>query len=1044
MRCHMPNPALYTEHIDSQAPALRLLEKIGFSVLSPDAALAVREGSISNVLLRTVLEEKLQDLNQIIYKGRSYDFSDGNIHEAIEALRNLPEGGLVHTNEKAYDLLTLGKSLEQEIEGDRKSHPLYYIDWENPNRNAFHATYEYKVAGRTENKILDIVLFINGIPFVAIECKRRDGDDAVGAGLRQIINYQNVIPQLFHYTQLVISAQPNEAKYGTVGTEERFWSVWREEDDAEAALIPLLKGEGPGGSDRLPTEQDRSLWSLCRPERLLELAYYYSVFDAGVRKIARYQQYFAVKHIMKRVRQFDENGRRKGGVIWHTQGSGKSLTMVMLGKALSLAEDITGSRVVLVTDRKSLDKQIEKTFRHCGKQPVRARSGSHLVELLLDDRIEVITTLVNKFDTAIKRYGNFKSENPNIFVLVDESHRSQYGQLNARMRQVLPKACYLGFTGTPLLKQEKNTARKFGGIIEPAYTIERAVEDKAVVPLLYEGRHPKQIANEKQIDRGFERLSSPLVAEQKRDLKKKAIRKESVMGTQQAVEEVVYDIIDHYVDNWQGTGFKAQLAVSGKAEAIRAHQIMSQDGRVKSAVVISPPDEREGERDDIDPKTEVIRFWREEITERFADADEYQEHVVDLFNEEDGVEILIVVSMLLTGFDAPRNTVLYIFKNLREHTLLQAIARVNRLFEGKDFGYIVDYWGILEDLDAALTSYGALSGYEEEDLAGAIISVREEVDKLGQYHSDLVDHFASVKNKEDIENLERFLGNEEKRDTFYDLLARFSKTLQLAASTTYYYDVTPEGIQSRYLRDLKFYQRLRKSVRLRYHEAIDYREYDNRVRKLLDRHIAVDDIERIIEPVDILDREAVLEELGRLGASTAAKADAIASRTKKVLTERMDEDPVLYQRLSELIDEAIDKFYQHRIDEQAYLNLVAQYERQAQTGETSRTPSILHGHPEALTYFRMLMKEIGESQNGSDEQVDAEILAKAGLKIESIIESLKIVDWQKNPDIEMQMRGDIEDYLIESSLVDVSVPEGFDSIDRILDAALTSAKRRAE
>ena len=1024
---------------------MRLLEKLGYTVLTPQEAHDARGRSTSEVLLRSILEKKLHEINEITYKGRTYDFSDGNIHEAVEALRNLPDGGLVYTNEKAYDLLTLGKSLEQEIEGDRKSHPLIYIDWEHPDRNDYHVTYEYTVSGREEDKRLDLVLFVNGIPFTLIECKRRDEEDAVGAGLRQLRNYQKHIPRLFHYAQLVISAQPNAAKYATVGSEERFWSVWRDEEDVDAALRPLLAGDGPHGTDRLPREQDRALWSLCRPERLLDLSYGFVVFDAGVRKIARYQQYYAVKHIMKRVRQWDENGRRKGGVIWHTQGSGKSLTMVMLAKALALADDVAGARVVVVTDRKTLDKQIATTFRHCGKEPVRARSGAHLAELLMDDRVEVITTLVNKFDTALRRYGDFQNPSPNLFVLVDESHRTQYGTLNARMRRVLPKACYLGFTGTPLMKKEKNTARKFGGIIDPAYTIEKAVRDRAVVPLLYEGRHPRQQVHQKQLDRGFDRLTGSLPDEQQADLKRKATRKQQLLGTQQTLEEVVYDIIEHYIQTWQGTGFKAQLAVTRKSDAVRAHEIIKKDGRIKSAVVISSPDQREGEEDDDDPRAEVVRFWKEEVADRFGDDEAYDRHVLDRFNEEAGIELLIVVSKLLTGFDAPRNTVLYIFKNLREHTLLQAIARVNRLFDGKDFGYILDYWGLLEDLDKALTSYSALSGFAEEDLAGTVKSVREEVDKLGQYHSDLVQLFDPVENMEDIEAMERFLKDEEIRHTFYERLSMFSRTLQMAMSTEYYYDRTPEDLQERYQRDVKFFQRLRKSVRLRYHEAVDYREYENRVRKLLDTHVSVDDVEQIIQPVDILDRDAVLREIERLGGSIASKADAIAARTKKVLHERMDEDPILYQRLSKLIEEAIQDFYKHRIGEQAYLKRVLHLEEQMQTGAILGTPRILHGKPEARAFFGVLKNELVEqAQNGSAVDLRPERLAEAGLRIEALIEDLKIVDWHRNADVEKQMCSEIEDYLIESGLVDVGDPEGFDQIDRILDAAIRIAKSRAE
>ncbi|MET0253390.1 MAG: DEAD/DEAH box helicase family protein [Terrimicrobiaceae bacterium] len=269
--------------------------------------------------------------------------------------------------------------------------------------------------------------------------------------------------------------------------------------------------------DREPTAQDRLLWSLCRPERVIEIARQFVLYDEGgtVKRVARYQQYFAIRRTLERVRQRDPQGRRKGGVIWQTQGSGKSLVMVLLGKALALDETIRNPRVVLVTDRIDLDEQIWKTFHQCGKDPQMAKTGRHLQELLKDDRVAVITTVLDKFRAAANVSVGLRNEDDNIFVLVDESHRSQYGEANIRMMNTLPKACFIGFTGTPLMKSEKNTAQKFGGFIEPAYTIRDAVEDEAVVPLLYEGRHVIQEVNKNIVDSMFDAMCEGLSREQK-------------------------------------------------------------------------------------------------------------------------------------------------------------------------------------------------------------------------------------------------------------------------------------------------------------------------------------------------------------------------------------------------------------------------------------------------------------------------------------------------------------------------------------------------
>ena len=321
------------------------------------------------------------------------------------------------------------------------------------------------------------------------------------------------IPRLFTYTQVLLAVNKNEAKYATVGTPKEFWSVWDELEDAERDVNAcinkalsskdkdaLFSGEFASARshfdalERLVTEQDRCLYSLCRPERLLEIIFGFIVFDVGSKKIARYQQFFLVRAAMKRIKQKDSEGRRMGGIVWHTQGSGKSITMVMLARALSLDPELTNPRMILVTDRKDLDKQLGNTFAACGLDKERATSGRNLIRHI-KNRVGIITTLINKFDKALSAE-KYVDDSPDIIVLVDESHRTNFGSLAARMRQMLPNACFIGFTGTPLLKEEKNSFARFGGLIEPHYSVRRAIEDKAVVPLLYEGRHVEMEQNQ--------------------------------------------------------------------------------------------------------------------------------------------------------------------------------------------------------------------------------------------------------------------------------------------------------------------------------------------------------------------------------------------------------------------------------------------------------------------------------------------------------------------------------------------------------------------
>jgi len=533
----------------------------------------------------------------------------------------------------------------------------------------------------------------------------------------------------------------------------------------------------------------------------MDLVYKYTVFDGPDKKICRYQQYFAVQDTIKKVTQLNADNNRKGGVIWHTTGNGKSLTMVMLSKVLALEPSINSSRIIVVTDRISLDKQIYKTFLSCGKQVKKAKNGADLVALLKDKGNEIITTILDKFETAAKK-GTFKDESSNIFVLVDESHRSQYGSANVNMHKILPNACYIGFTGTPLLKSEKSTAKKFGGFIHK-YTIDQAVKDGAVLPLLYEGRSAKLSINKKQIDKGFDRLVAPLSEDAQKDLKRKFASISKIYESDNIVNEIAFDISEHFCKSWKNTGFKAQLAVPKIDTAIKYQKYFENQTnpklKINTAVVFTPPDSRKDNEDVWKESTSESKKYWDALMKKYRNQDEYEKWVIDNFKEPTNtVELIIVVSKLLTGFDAPRNTVLYLAKSLHSHNLLQAIARVNRLFKGKSQGHIIDYVGILGKLDEALTDYADLEDFDAEDLTNAVVDMREEIRKVPLRHADVLDIFKGVYNKSDIEALERHLSAKDVRDRFYSALSAYAKVLHTALSSDVFYDEFSE-------RDIQFY-----------------------------------------------------------------------------------------------------------------------------------------------------------------------------------------------------------------------------------------------
>ena len=1032
----------YREYNDSQKPALNLLQKMGWQYLSPEEVFTARGETFTNVILDDVLAQQLSKINAFEYKGESYKFSTGSIQGAINALKNVPNEGLVQTNERVYDLMTLGKSFNETVQGDRKAYTVNYIDWQNLENNIFHITEEFEVEGGKGKRRPDIVLFVNGIPFVVIENKRRDKNDSIDEAISQTLRNQREkegIPRLFYYAQLVLAVHPNEVKYGATGTPAKFWSVWKEDVEREITKLLKKKTNDTLPEERLVTEQDKGLYALCSTKRLLDIVYKYVVFDGPDKKVCRYQQYFAVQETIQRVKTKNKEGNRQGGVIWHTTGSGKSLTMVMLSKALALDTTIDSPRVIIVTDRISLDKQIFKTFVNCGKHVKKAKSGNDLVELLQDKGNEIITTIIDKFEIATKR-ASFKDTSQNIFVLVDESHRSQYGSAHANMKRIVPNASYIGFTGTPLMKSQKSTSKKFGGFIHK-YTIDQAVKDGAVLPLLYEGRSAKLSINKKQIDKGFERLAAPLSEEAQKDLKKKFATIGKIYESDHVIEEIAYDISKHFRKNWKGTGFKAQLAVPRIDTAIKYQKYFESqtDGDIKinTRVVFTPPDSRQN-NDDVwsETSSESQKYW-EQILERFNDQESYETWVVDRFKEETNeVELIIVVSKLLTGFDAPRNTVLYLAKPLVAHNLLQAIARVNRLFKGKEHGHIIDYVGVLGKLDEALTEYSALEDFDEEDLKNTVIDVKEEIRKVPIRHAEVWDIFKGVYNKDDIEALERHIAEKDVRDQFYERVSAFARILQTAlASDDFYIEFNAEQIGF-YKSELKKFQSLRLSVQFRYAEKISYKEYEPRVRKLLDTYIDADEVQVLTKDVNIFDKNMVEEALETYGKTPASKADFIAHQMKKVITENMEKDEAFYKKFSQLIEETINDFYEGRLTEKEYLEAMQKTRDDLVNGYQDGIPESVQNNPRARAFYGALNEVLNRKL---DKELSKQKVAEAGVEIEAIVNNLIITDWKKNVDIQNRMENQIEDYLI-GKRGQFGIEISFDEIDAILIKCLRVAK----
>lgn len=1067
-------PSYIEDHI-SQLPALQMLIKMGYTYISPEEALQLREGRKTNVLLRDILKTQLQKINKIEYKGQTHEFSDTNVELAINELKELPMHlGFINANQHFYDLITLGKSFEQTIFGDRKSFSFKYIDWENPENNTFHVSEEFAVtrSHRSDTYRPDIVLFINGIPMVVIECKSNAIKSPVEEGISQHLRNQQEdgIRDLYVYSNLLLSLAVSDAKYATTATPAKFWSVWKEkftnakeENDFYQNLHNLKQEDLPkdihtevfktrywstiryfqelGKLELAVTTQDQLLYSICRPKRLLELVFRFILFDEGIKKVTRYQQYYGITKTIKQIEKTGHSGKRKGGVIWHTQGSGKSLTMVMLAQQIALSKKIKNPKIILVTDRVDLNTQITETFQKCNIPVEEASTGKHLIELLKNNSDAVITTIINKFKAAVNQEpeGFGSSE---IFVLIDEGHRSQYKTFNVKMQKTFPNGCFIAFTGTPLMKSEKNTADKFGGVIDE-YTIKDAVEDGVVVPLLYEGRHNSITVNEKPLDNFFDKVSEPLTKYGKAGLKRKYSSKNAINKADQVVYDRAWDISEHFVGFIQNTGFKAQLVAPNKTTAILYRKYLNEIGKLTSEVVISAPDTRENYDDAFEENENLVQSFYKSMMDKYGTQEKYEKSIINAFKYQENPEIIIVVDKLLTGFDAPKNRVLYLTRSLKEHTLLQAIARVNRLAEGKDYGLIVDYYGNLENLDKAIEIYSGSDEMNPDDVKGSVTNVKDIIKDLPQVHSEVWDIFSAIKNKYDTEAYAVHLGDEEQRHLFYEKLSKFIRLFSLAMATIEFNDVKNDTVIEKYKKDSKFFIQLRIDVKRRYFDQIDYKAYESQVQKLIDKHITTEgEILKITEPIDIFNKQERDNEVEKL-IGKAAKADHIAARTSKGITIKMDEDPIFYKKLSELIKETILDYKQSRIDETEYLLRIKDIEERFLMGKQDDVPAIIEGNKIAVAFYNFINAKLIVFLE--DRLQNAEV----ALKIQELIKNTTtendrtIVDWKLNKEIEKQIWSELDDYFYSLSLeMDHQIP--FDILDDFVEEVIKIAKKQMD
>jgi len=914
-------------------------------------------------------------------------YSETLIKKAVDKLKkctNRSQVSLYDLNKETYSLLRYSAKEREKLGQHKKD--VEFIDWENPENNHFAIAEEVTVKGN-RTKRPDIVLYVNGIAIGVLELKR--STISVSEGIRQNIGNQNdaFIKPFFATVQLVMAGNDTEGlRFGTTETTEEYYLTWKEKGLEEANRL------------------DRDILQLCEKKRILEIIHDFIIFDSGIKKICRHNQYFGVKSAQEYAK------KHEGGIIWHTQGSGKSLTMVWFAKWVR--EHITDSRVLVLTDRDELDEQIEGVFWGVNETIYRTKSCRDLVEQLNKKDKWLLCSLIHKFGRAgargepdvdtylseIRRNlpRNFEAKG-DIFVFVDECHRSHGGKLHEAMKELLPKATFIGFTGTPLLKIDKrNSVGMFGAYIH-TYKYHEAVADKIVLDLRYEARRVDQnIVSQDKIDAWFEERTQGLTDVAKAALKRRWGTMQSLLSSRSRLEKVVFDILDDFYrkDRLASGRGNAMLVASSIYEACQYYEIFQAQGFLKCAVVTSY---EPGALNTADREYTIYQKMLNGVT-----TDDFEREAKKKFIEQPGqMQLLIVVDKLLTGFDAPPATYLYIDKNMQDHGLFQAICRVNRLdTEDKEYGYIIDYRDLFKKLEKAVTDYttNAFEGFDKDDVLGLLKDRLEEGKKDLEEALEIVralcEPVAPPKDSAayiryfcgDVENPYALKENEVKRVKLYKAVSHLHRMYADIAN-----DMAKAGFtkdQAKAIeREVKHYEQVRMEIKLASGDYINLKKYEQAMRTLIDRYISAEESEKLtafddMTLVDLIVKkgdDAINELPDAVKQNQDATAETIENNVRRLIIDEMPTNPKYYQQMSELLDELVKQRKRSDIEYKAYLAKIIELTKQVKNPENSTYyPSTVNTKAKQALFDNL----------GQDE-------AKALATHEAVMESRQ-ADWRGN------------------------------------------------
>ena len=989
------------EYDKVEAPAIEQLKQLGWSYihgaeLSPEQN---ERGYMRDVVLESRLEASIKRINPWI--------SDENLRKVMRELTHPNFAGLMEYNHAIYQTLVNYMSVEQNLGKGRKGQTVKIIDFDNLDNNEFLCTNQFKVEGVNQNIIPDIVCFVNGLPLAVIECKSPYISSPMQEGVNQLRRYANLrqphndegAEKLFWYNQLMVSTCRDQAKVGTISSTGQHYGDWKDaypftDADLSAPIESEIELSSPvcyAGDFAEPkpvTAQQRLLAGMFSRDNFLDILQNFVIYEPVdgrlIKKVARYQQFRAVNKVIQRLKT-GKDRKERSGIVWHTQGSGKSLTMVMLAVKMRRDPELKQYKLVFITDRTQLDEQLSNTFRDAqGETVFNAGSVSELKTLLKKDSSDLVTAMVQKFQDAEKE-GGFEGLNPSdkIIVLADEAHRTQFGGLAMTINAALPNAPKIGFTGTPLLKTQKMD-QAFGGYVDQ-YKINEAVDDGATVRILYEGREVQTEVAGDSLDKLFEEYFGNYTEDEQREIKKKYGVEKAVREAPARIRWVCIDLLKHYREHIQPNGFKAMIVVGSRHAATIFKQTLDELEGPPSEVIIS------GDHND------------EQYIAQYTDKVHQKKVIADFSKplKENPTAFLIVKDMLLTGFDAPVAQVMYIDRKLQDHTLMQAIARVNRTYKGKQCGFVVDYYGLSQYLTDAMDMFTS------DDVEGTYQSLKDEIPKLKAAHTRAMSFFKNVKGS-DVDDYVLVLKDDDVRAQFEIAFKRFAKQLDV---------ILPDTAAKPFIADLKLLGKVHNAARNRYRDdGMDISDAGEKVRQLVDEHILSTGVNPKIAPVDLL--AANFKESIEKVKSPESKASEIESAIKHHITVNLDEDPEYYKslslRLREIIEKTAGKWEQQY---ELLLDLVDTID----TGHQQAADDLGLSENE-FAFYNILMAEVVDAKGDVvDDGVHDEIKDTTQALVAVFDEATKIVDFFNKPDEVKRMKKEIKRAVLDCTFGDKAI-----------------------